>query len=206
VTQPPEDGLSLDPEQQDVLSLHTQALATFGRAVRAVLPDQWVAPTPCTEWSVWDLVNHMTSEQLWVPALLDGASIDDVGDRYSGDVLDGDPAAAWFAAAAGARDAFSSPGALERTVHLSSGPTRAMHYCKQMTVDATVHAWDLAKAIGADTSLAARLVTFSMQEVEPHVHGLADSGLFAPSIKVDKRADEQTKLLALLGRRDDDAH
>lgn len=190
----------LTDEQEEVLRMHAEALASFGRRVRAVGANQWDAPTPCTRWTVRDLVNHLTVEQLWVPLLMDGATVDEVGDRFGGDQLGDDPVGAWRQAATAAREAFTRPGTLDATVHLSAGDTRAVDYCSQMAMDAAVHTWDLARATGGDTRLAPELVAFARREVEPYVDQLSSSGLFDPPVKVSDDADEQTKLLALLGR------
>ncbi|MGW1075785.1 TIGR03086 family metal-binding protein [Streptomyces sp. NPDC002537] len=183
-----------------LLTRHGEALDLFSDRVHAVRPRQWDAPTPCTEWTVRDLVNHLTAEQLWVPALLDGATVKDVGDSFDGDVLGDDPAAAWDAAATAAREAFAAPGALKRTVHLSYGPTSADAYAAQMTADAVVHAWDLSRAIGADEHLPKALVDFTRREVEPYAGSLSGTGLFAAPVEPPPGADACTRLLSLLGR------
>lgn len=183
-----------------LLKQHGEALGLFTDRVHAVGPARWGDPTPCTEWTVRDLVNHLTAEQLWVPPLLDGAAIEDLGDSLDGDVLGDDPAAAWDAAATAAREAFAAPGALKRTVRLSYGPTSADAYAAQMTADAVVHAWDLARAIGADEHLPRALVDFTRREVEPYAGSLSGTGLFAAAVEPPAGADAQTRLLARLGR------
>ncbi|MFD8828262.1 TIGR03086 family metal-binding protein [Streptomyces sp. NPDC059605] len=186
----------------EILERHGEALRLFTDRVHAVRDDQWSASTPCTEWTVRDLVAHLTAEQLWVPSLVtEGRTVAEVGDVFDGDVLGDDPVAAWDRAAAGAREAFGAPGALERTVNLSYGDTPADAYCAQMVTDAVVHAWDLSRAIGADERLPAQLVGFARREVGPYAKDLSGSGLFAPPVGTPADADPQTELLALLGRR-----
>ncbi|MFF5449185.1 TIGR03086 family metal-binding protein [Streptomyces sp. NPDC012888] len=190
------------PGQGDtLLAAHADALRLFGDRVRSVREDQWTGSTPCTEWTVRDLVNHVTGEQLWVPPLVtDGRTVADVGDELSGDLLGDDPVAAWDRAAEAARGAFTAPGALERTVKLSYGDTRASAYCSELTADCVVHAWDLSRAIGAEDRLPDGLVEFSLKEVMPYADGLAASGMYAPPLEAPAGADAQTRLLALLGR------
>ncbi|GGU23736.1 TIGR03086 family metal-binding protein [Streptomyces lavendofoliae] len=184
-----------------LLARHGEALDLFGARVHAVRADQWDAPTPCTEWTVRDLVNHLTAEQLWVPPLVqERRTVEQVGDAYEGDVLGDDPVGAWDLAAARSRDAFLEKGALDRTAHLSSGPTPVPAYCSQMIADLVVHAWDLSRAIGADERLPRDLVDFAVREVSPYADSLADSGLFAPPVDPPRGADEQTRLLAMVGR------
>ncbi|MFD7496470.1 TIGR03086 family metal-binding protein [Streptomyces sp. NPDC059832] len=186
----------------ELLDCHGEALRLFTDRVHAVREDQWSAPTPCTEWTVRELVAHLTSEQLWVvPLVTGGRTVTDVGDAFDGDVLGDDPVTAWDRAADGARRAFEAPGALERTVNLSYGESAADAYCAQMVADAVVHAWDLSRAIGADERLPARLVAFARSEVGPYAKDLSQSGLFAAPVDTAADADAQTRLLALLGRR-----
>ncbi|WP_185836697.1 TIGR03086 family metal-binding protein [Streptomyces sp. WAC 06783] len=185
-----------------LLRRHGEAIALFGSRVHRVRNDQWGAPTPCAEWSVRDLVGHLTVEQLWVPRLVrDGATIEEVGDDYDGDQLGDDPAGAWDRAAVAAVAAFSEPGALDRTVHLSSGPSSAAAYCSQMMMDAVVHSWDLSRAIGADERLPPELASAALREVEPYADELAATSMFADPVTPPPGADDLTRLLCLLGRR-----
>lgn len=183
------------------MSGFTAAMGEFDRRVRAVRAEQWRNSTPCAEWDVRALVNHVVSEQLWAPLLLGGATVEEVGDRFDGDQLGEDPVVAWASAAAAAREAFAAPGALRRSVELSSGCRPAEGYCQEMTLDLTVHAWDLARGIQADERLAEGLVRDVLAFIEPQVEQLAGTGLFAPPVAVGDDADPQTRLLALLGRR-----
>ncbi|MEU9252214.1 TIGR03086 family metal-binding protein [Streptomyces sp. NPDC048270] len=187
---------------ESLLERHAQALRLFGERLRAVADDQWDAPTPCTDWSVRDLVNHVAGEQLWVPPLVsEGRTVGEMGDAFSGDVLGEDPAAAWERASAAAHAAFAAPGALDRTVRLSYGPALGSAYCSELTADCVVHTWDLSRAVGADDRLPDGLVEFSIKEVMPYADGLAASGMYAAPLEVPAGANAQTRLLGLLGRR-----
>src|SRR6202051_4679497 len=63
----------------------------FVERARQIGEQQWSAATPCTEWNVRLLVNHVAGEYLWVPEMLSGRTIAEVGDRLDGDVLGADP-------------------------------------------------------------------------------------------------------------------
>lgn len=184
----------------DLLELHQRALDGFGRLVHQIRPDQWHDSTPCTEWDVRTLVNHLVNEQEWVPPLVEGQTVEQVGDRFEGDQLGDDPATAWDRAAAQAHQALAEPGALSRTVHLSYGDSPAESYAWEMVSDAVVHSWDLARGIGADDHLDPELVDVVLKRTQPHADSLAASGYFAPQVPVPEDADPQTKLIALFGR------
>jgi uncharacterized protein (TIGR03086 family) len=179
---------------------YTRALQGFGDRVRAVRDGQWHDPTPATKWDVRRLVNHLVVEQLWVPPLMAGSTIAEVGDRFDGDQLGADPGGAWDQAAAAARDSFAAPGALGRVVHLSVGDVAGARYCHDMTMDLLIHSWDLARAISGDERLDPDLMDWVYRWYEPQVDDWAAAGAFAPRVAVGDDVDQQTKLLALFGR------
>lgn len=185
----------------DLVELFGRATDGFGRHVHAVDAAQWHDPTPCTDWDVRMLVNHVTVEQLWVPPLVGGARVDEVGTRFDGDRLGDDPVGTWDVAVAASTDAFGAPGALARPVSLAAGEKEAAEYCWEMTTDALIHSWDLARGIGADDTLDPELVDLVYERILPIAEHLHETGLFAPPVPVPADAPKQTKLLALFGRR-----
>jgi uncharacterized protein (TIGR03086 family) len=184
----------------DLLARHGRAMEEFDRRVRSVPDGRWGDPTPCEGWDVRTLVNHLVHEQLWAPHLLAGETLEQVGDRYEGDLLGDDPVAAWERTSREAREAFVRPGAVAGTVHTSMGELPAEEYTHQMTLDLAIHGWDLARAIGADEALDPRLVKELLETWEPRRDLLASSGVFAPPVDVPDDAPPQVRLLAVLGR------
>ncbi|HEU4399007.1 MAG TPA: TIGR03086 family metal-binding protein, partial [Actinomycetota bacterium] len=134
----------------DASELHRRATDAFGDRVHAIADDQWELPTPCSEWSVRQLVNHLVYENRWTAPIFAGRTIAEVGDRFEGDLLGDDPAAAWDDSAKEAVAAVTEQGATERTVHLSFGDVPGSEYAMQLFADHLIHGWDLARAIGAD--------------------------------------------------------
>jgi uncharacterized protein (TIGR03086 family) len=185
-----------------VLDDFPRAVAEFDRRVRdasAAGPDVWSAPTPCAEWDVRALVNHLVGELRWVPPLLAGQTVAEVGDALDGDLLGDDPVRAWDDAVAGVRAAIG-PDALDRTVHLSYGDSTGASYLAEVATDLTLHSWDLARGIGADDTIDPDLVRVTRERVEPMAEMLAGSGVFGTPVDVGDDADPQTRLLALVGR------
>jgi uncharacterized protein (TIGR03086 family) len=184
----------------DALAAHRSALRQFDNRVQLIADNQWHNPTPNTDWDVTDLVRHLVYEQLWVPPLLAGRTIAEVGDAFEGDVLGDDPKGAWSAAAAAAQAAFNEAGALDRQVHLSFGDVPAPEYLWQLIVDLVAHAWDLAQGIKASDHMPNDLVAATLGQAREVATEFAGSGLFAPPIAVPGCTDDLTELLALLGR------
>ncbi len=172
----------------------------FTQRVQAVRDDQWGDPTPCTEWDVRALVNHVCSEQRWMVPLLSGRTIEQVGSSLDGDLLGPDPLCTWEGAVAETARLVDEPGMLERVVRLSSGPATVARYCDEVAADTLVHTWDLARAVGGDEHLPDDLVEAATLIVEPWVSPQGVPGLFAAPVAVDADADPQTALLAMLGR------
>jgi uncharacterized protein (TIGR03086 family) len=185
----------------DIPELFRRAVERFGEPVDAIPADGWTGPTPCLEWNVRDLVNHLVSECRWVPPLFAGATIAEVGDALDGDLLGEDPVGAWREAGAGAVASISAPGAMERMVHLSFGDVEGSRYVGDLVSDLTVHRWDLARAIGADERLDADLVRASWDHLSPMAEAWRSAGAFGDAVEVADGADRQTKLLGLTGRR-----
>lgn len=171
----------------------------YVRLVRQVKASQWSASTPCAEWNVRVLVNHVAGEYLWVPELMAGKTVADVGTRLDGDLLGDDPIDAIAIATRAAQAAAGEQDALTRTVHLSFGDVPGADYLKQMAVDSVIHSWDLARAIGADETLDAELVDFSYEELRQHSEDWRAGGAFGPA-REPSGESMQAMLLALTGR------
>lgn len=185
----------------DTVELYRRAIDEFGGRVALVKDDQWHNDTPCTDWDVRVLVNHLVNEDRWVPPLLDGQTIDQVGDRFDGDLLGDDPKQAWKEASEEALAAAGRPGAMEATAHLSFGDFPGRDYVMQVLVDHVIHAWDLARGIDADDALDPDLVQVAYDFLEPQVEAWRAGGAFGELVEVPESADLQTRLLALTGRR-----
>jgi uncharacterized protein (TIGR03086 family) len=181
---------------------------SFERAVRAmgermdgVPGDRWSAPSPCAEWDVKGVANHVVNELLWVPPLLAGQTIAEVGDRFDGDVLGDDPAAAYHAAAAAALDAANAPGAQEAVAHLSFGDFSGADYLDQIGTDLTIHTWDLSRGSGQSEELDPDLAQQAHDYLAPFADAWRGAGAFGPAVEVASDARVQDRLLAISGRR-----
>jgi uncharacterized protein (TIGR03086 family) len=184
----------------DLPEVHAQALAHTRTLVAGVGAAQWDAASVCSDWDVRALVNHIVSGNLWVPPLVEGRSIADVGDRLDGDVLGADPVAAYDASAEVAAAAFRAPGAMDAPVGVSYGPVPGSIYCGHRFLDVLIHGWDVARSTGQDGTLDPQLVEACWEVVEPQAEMLAGSGMFGTAGSAPAGADRQTALLVMLGR------
>jgi uncharacterized protein (TIGR03086 family) len=184
----------------ELLDAQGSALSGFDWLVKAIGPADWGEPTPCTEWTVYDLLSHVVAELRWVPPMLDGTTMDEIGDQFDGDVLGADPVGAWLSAATEAREAWLRPGMLDRQVDMSYGPAPATEYGWQTTLDLAVHGWDLAMGIGESSPLHDELAETLLEVFAPQVWRWQGTGIFAPPVLVAADAGAPARLLGIVGR------
>jgi uncharacterized protein (TIGR03086 family) len=185
----------------DVVELYRRGIDSFGARVHAVEDDQWYLPTPCSEWDVRTLVNHLTYEMRWAVPLFQGKTIEEVGDSFEGDLLGDDPKGAWDDAAGQAAAAGQADGVMERLVHLSFGDVPGSEYAMQLYADLLVHGWDLARATGGDERLDPELVQACSSWFREREELYRAGGAIAPRPELPAGADAQAQLLAAFGRR-----
>lgn len=143
----------------DLNLLYERAVDDWVERVDSCRTGQWDAPTPCRDWTVRDLVNHVVAEDRWTEPLVRGSTIAGVGGRLDGDLLGGDPVASAREAARDATAAVTELLPAGGLVHLSYGDEQIEEYVRQLVADHLVHAWDLAVATGGDTRLDPQLVS-----------------------------------------------
>jgi uncharacterized protein (TIGR03086 family) len=169
--------------------------ATFTEKVEGVPEGRWEDPAPCEGWLARDVVRHLVE---WVPALFVGAyGLPAPG----GPSVDDDPAGAWAALRTWLEAALDDPEVAAREADLPPG-RMALGAAVDMIVtgDVFLHTWDLAHATGQDETLDPDEVHRAYEGMQPIDDILRQSGHYGPKTEVPADADEQTKLLAFIGR------
>jgi uncharacterized protein (TIGR03086 family) len=179
-------------------TLYERSVQYFLDRVDAVQDDAWADPTPCIDWDVRGLVNHIAYEDLWTVPLMRGATIEEVGDKFEGDVVGTDPIGSARAAALEALATVAEELPKGGTVHLSFGETPKDEYVMQLAADHLVHGWDLAVAVGGDTSMDPDLVAAFTAWFDDNEDGYRSAG--AISARRQLSGDAQHDLLARFGR------
>lgn len=185
----------------DLVKLHKNALDFAREHVFNIKKDQWSMQSNCTEWTVRDLVNHIVSENWWVPELLGGKTPKEVGDTLEGDLLDGDPLHAFKDSSEAAQKAVEEMLDLSQKVHASWDDIPASEYIEQRIFDITVHGWDIAKSTGQEDIIDKDLLDYVYKIIEKNKQEFSQTGLFGTPLEVNQIDDQQTKLLALIGRK-----
>lgn len=187
----------------DAFEALDRARGEFDKRLRAVRDDQWDGATPCEGWTVRDLVQHVVGANRFAVRLLDGEPVERALPELVGDVLGDDPVAAFVESSDAQEAAFRRPGAFEAVCHHPVGDVPGEMLLGFRVTDLALHAWDLARAIGADETLDPDLVDLLWQRLEPLGPALAAMGLFGagPSGEVGADAPVQQRLLDVSGRR-----
>lgn len=181
--------------------MYLRSVDEFDKRVQTTRDIDLDRPTPCTEWNVRDLINHLVYEDKWAVPLLAGKTVAEVGDAFEGDLVGNDAHGAWKEASEEARAAAVEPGATERTVHLSFGDFSGGDYLDQLTADHAIHGWDLAQATNGEVNLDPELMEHVYAWAAPIEGLLKGSGAYGEKIETPQGSDLQTKLLAVFGRR-----
>ena len=184
----------------DIAAMHRRALASTRVVVVGLDPTRWEARTPCEEWTLRELLNHVIAGNWWAARLASGASIADVGSELDGDQVGDAPLGSYDASADAASRAFEAPGALETPCAVSYGPVPGSVYAGHRFIDVLVHGWDLAVASGQDSTLAPDLIDGAWRVLEPQLDMLRASGMFGDDLEIPADADVETRLLMTLGR------
>lgn len=192
----------------ETLPLHRTAVLASVDAVNTVTRDDLARPTPCTGWSLSDLLAHMTVQHHGFAAAARGGNDLGVWDPATvADAVASDPAGTYAAAAEDVLVAFEADGVLETTFALPEfGPGATFPGAMAIGfhfVDYVAHGWDVARSIGAAFELPPHVIeaVLPIAFAVPDGEFRAEEGSpFGRAVVVDSEANELDRLLAHLGR------
>jgi uncharacterized protein (TIGR03086 family) len=176
--------------------------AAFSARVEAVPADAWERPAPCEGWVARDVVRHLV-EWLPGPGFLLGTFDVETGPIPS---VETDPAAAWAVVRDAIQRALDDPAIATRVEDCGPPGRLSLEAAVEMTCtpDVLIHTWDLSRATGLDERLDPDEVHHLLTGIEslpPEVdEAMRRSGHYGARVAVADDADEQTRLLAFMGR------
>src|SRR3954447_15191585 len=187
----------------DNVALLRRTIAETNRLVDGTSEAQLDDPTPCAEWTVRDLINHLTGGSTMFAVSAEQGSVPDdmVGQLLGGDHLRDDYKGAFHTATTRAMAAFDQPGVLEKMVKLPFGEMPAGIALNIAIFDVATHACDLAKATGqkvSDDELLEQALAIGKQMIGPELRG---AGLFDEAQPISDAASASDRLLAFAGRK-----
>jgi uncharacterized protein (TIGR03086 family) len=168
----------------------------MGDLIDRIPADQWMAPTPCTEWNVRDLVSHLVGMNLVFLALFQGDPVPERG----ADRLGADPAGAYRRSAAALQAAASRPGVLGRRPATPVGVATGVERLQWRIADLLAHGWDLVQATGVVAELPDDLVEPALTFVRAQLPSQPRTGRFADPQPIRDDAPAIDRLAAFTGR------
>jgi len=192
--------------EPEVFVLADQAL---NRVVAQIKPGQWAMQMPAGFArrdkshvpTLRGVIGYHAYDDAWVPEMLAGKTMEEVGkEAHKGDLLGDDPARSFNLLVERACAAARAVTDLDRPVHTSFGdfPTRA--YFWQINMFRGLRAHDIAAVIGVDPDLPNALVQGIWEEISPHAEEWRAIGVFPPAVPVAAAAPLLDRLLGLTGR------
>ena len=180
------------------------ATSTFVDVLSQVGEDQMHRQTPCDEWDVAALLAHVTMGSDMAVALLDGASTEEARAYFDREFAGGDAVSACRAAVGTQAVRLAEVTDWDAVVHHPVGDVSAAQLLGFRTGDLSLHAWDLATAIGADPGIPEDLAVVVYDSMKPMEPFIGQIGLFGsgPSGDVGDDAGVLQRLLDLTGRHD----
>lgn len=174
--------------QPDLLDLYRRASEWSNQKV-AASADRLEASTPCDEWDVRTLLNHMLETQRY---FLGSARGEDASppSPTPPEIISDDPVADFTTTRDDMLSAFAEPGVIEKT-----GPALGIAFA-----DTLLHGWDLAQTTGDDATMPEGLPEAAYEMIHGRFTDDQRKGVFKPEIKVGDDASPQDRLLAYTGR------
>jgi uncharacterized protein (TIGR03086 family) len=188
----------------DIRALDARAVRASVAVVSRVSADDLDKPTPCSQWTVADLLAHMTAQHHGFAAAAKGATDPSA---WTTRPLGDDPVPAYRAAAEEVISAFAADDVLTRrfsSPELSTSITFAattaigFHF-----IDYLVHTWDVAQAVGIAFTPEPDLVAAALPIAEAVPDGdarLQPGSAFAPGLSASADAASWDRVLTMLGR------
>ena len=181
-------------EMPNPIDLYGAAARGASEIIAGVKSSQLGDSTPCSEWNVQTLIEHLVGGTGMASGSLSGAGPEAPPQGTS-------HAAAFDAGAAKVLDSAKAPGAMDRTIPSPIGDMPGGQFLAAFFMDTLIHGWDLAKATGQNTHLPEDLAETCYAMFGPSADEMRKSGVFGPRVEVADDASTQVKLLGALGRR-----
>jgi len=190
-------------DERDVFILADEALKGVVDQIR---DDQWdlVVPAEMTPRqpgsTLRKVIGYHACDDAWVPDVLAGRTIEEVGAAWDGDLLGDHPRLNFASFVETAVLAVRGLDDLDRIVHLSYGDYPAREYLKHITSFRGLRVYDLSRFIGADTTMPPALVQGLWDELSPQAEEWRKMGVYGQRVEVPDDAPLQERLLGLTGR------
>ncbi|MFC6019308.1 TIGR03086 family metal-binding protein [Plantactinospora solaniradicis] len=179
-----------------------EAHTALRNAVAGVGAEDQHLRTPCEQWSVAQVIQHATGDQMAFTSAITGGPGPSENPFTPSGQIDGEPQAILNPALDASAEAWATveDDAPAVANPLPQGPMPAWLAGGACALDAAVHAWDIAMATGQPSPLTPELARPLMVVATNIVEPLRAYGAYAPALDTDSGADDVAVLLRYLGR------
>ena len=174
--------------------LYEAAVAQTRKFVAGVKSDQLGAQTPCGEWNVQKLLEHINDATNYLTGFMGGSKPDIAAGQSALATYDAITQAALASVKAAGAMEKKGPGPM-------GGEMTGAQFTGLIFGDNLIHGWDVAKATGQDTAMDPKLVDACASMLEPTIEGGRSRGAFGPAVQPPPNASAQDKFLGMTGRK-----
>jgi hypothetical protein len=182
--------LASDAALREVIDQFTPA------SLQLAVPAEWSTNKTTTMLGL--LANH-AKDEAWVPDVIAGKTMEQVGDAWKGDLLGSDPIRSYDKLNDLATAAVSKPIADGQIAHLSYGDFPVATFLEHTSYYRGFQAPLVAKVAGIPFHMSDDLIDMLWESVEPQIEDLRAIHVFGPPTEAPDGADRQDLLLAMTG-------
>jgi uncharacterized protein (TIGR03086 family) len=187
----------------DPYTAFESAVASTEHVVKGIRKKDLTASTPCAQWNVKQLMNHVVGT-LWLAEGL----FNDRKPRYAvapgalpkSDLVGDDPSKAYAKASRVALDAAAREGAIDGVHDTPLGAMPGIALAGFTTMDVLVHGWDIATATGQGFDPDDDLISFVTAFAKQAITDATRKPTIGPAVRAPRGATPIEKLVAYLGR------
>jgi uncharacterized protein (TIGR03086 family) len=182
----------------DVADLIDDGYVWTGKRIAAVRPSDLSAPTPCAEWNLQQVLDHMLGALGLHLDAAAGLPVDRSQIHPDTDRFEAEPAAAFAAVAARAARTWREPGVLDGIWTLPMGPVPGSILAMLHLTEVVVHGWDIGRATGENVVIPAELAAPALEFSRGFATEAHRGTAFAAALPDGRTPGE--RLVAFLGR------
>ncbi len=169
----------------------------------SLLPPLFDMPGADRPLPLRQVLAHAAHDEAWIPDMLAGRTMDEVGrDTYDGDLLGDDPHGNIARLAERARAAAEQVTDRDAVVHCAYGDVPAWDYFWQLNIARTLAAHDIARHLGAESPLSEELARAMREGTAPAADMWRSCGIYREELPIPDDASWRARYLALTGRKD----
>ena len=186
----------------DTMELYRRAGDGLDAVLAAVAADQWDVQSACAEWTVRDVAGHVIWGQHQMRAWATGEEYAEKsgapGAPHPAVLAGADPVATWRAAREASVATLTADALARTTSIIGIGEVPLAAVVPLLITDQVTHTWDIGHALGMDVRWEPELVAVAFEW--GRAHAVRRPGFFGPELTAPADADEQSRMLAYLGR------